>query len=277
MSVDTVRIGDVVLTRVGYADVLLDAARVGLTPEEVGAVAWAEPTWADHGQVRAGAAAWIIDDGAARIVVDPAFAADEILRNDADAAAHQEAFASILSAAGFPRESVTHAVATHFEGVGMLGWRNDDGSWSPFFPNAPILLSQRELDAFDAGFSRDVIGGFEALRAEGAVRAVTGDRSAITDAVSIEFTGCHSPGHQIVRVESGGDAAVVVGHLAVSPLHLATGECPPEHVDPAGAYAQLVAMRDSGCLLLGPLWPAPGAGRWDGARLVAIAPSTTIA
>ena len=93
----------------------------------------------------------MIESGDARIVVDPAFAADEILRNDNDAAAHQEAFAALLAAAGFPRESFTHAIATHYEGVGMLAWRNDDGSWERFFPNAPILMSQRELDAIDAG------------------------------------------------------------------------------------------------------------------------------
>ena len=98
--------------------------------------------WADGAEVRAGVAAWVIESGDARIVVDPACSADEILRNDNDAAAHQEAFAALLEAAGFPRESFTHAIATHYEGVGMLAWRNDDGSWERFFPNAPILISQ---------------------------------------------------------------------------------------------------------------------------------------
>ena len=36
---------------------------------------------------------------------------------------------ALLTSAGFPRESFTHAIATHYEGVGMLAWRNDDGSW----------------------------------------------------------------------------------------------------------------------------------------------------
>ena len=69
------------------------------------------------------------------------------------------------------------------------------------------------------------------LRAQGALQAVTDDEP-LTDDVSIEFTGGHTPGHQIVRVGSGGEQAVIVGHLAVSALHLATGECPPEHMDP---------------------------------------------
>ena len=151
MTTNTIRVGDVQLTRVGYADVGIDPARVGLTPEQVAAVTWAEPLWADGNEVRAGAAVWVIQDGDARIAVDPAQAADEIIRTDDDAAFHQEAFAALLEAAGMPRESFTHAISTHVEGIGMWAWRNDDGSWAPFFPNAPILVPQRELDAIDRG------------------------------------------------------------------------------------------------------------------------------
>jgi glyoxylase-like metal-dependent hydrolase (beta-lactamase superfamily II) len=269
MSLNTVRVGDVLLTRVGYADVSIEPGRVGLSADDVAGVTWAEPLWAHGGEVRAGAAVWVIESGDARIVVDPAFAADEILRNDNDAAAHQEAFAALLAGAGFPRESITHAIATHYEGVGMLAWRNDDGSWERFFPNAPILMSQRELDAIDAGAvpSESVM---PRLRAQGALRGVS-DHEQLTDAVSIELTGGHTPGHQIVRVSSGGAQAVIVGHLAVSALHLATGECPPEHMDPAGANTALEKLLAEDAVLIGPLWPAPGAGRWNGRALVAVA------
>jgi glyoxylase-like metal-dependent hydrolase (beta-lactamase superfamily II) len=269
MSTNSFRIGDVELTRVGYADVEVDPARVGLTPEQVVGVKWGEPLWAEGAQIRAGAAAWVIESGAARIVVDPAFAADDILRNDNDAAAHQEAFAALLESAGFPRESFTHAVATHYEGVGMLAWRNDDGSWERFFPNAPILISQRELDAIDGGaFHMEPI--MPRLRAQGALQAVIEDSTPLTGDVSIEHTGGHTPGHQILRVSSGGEQAVVVGHLAVSALHLATGECPPEHMDPGLANAELEKLLAEDAVLIGPLWPAPGAGRWDGERLTPV-------
>lgn len=268
MSTNIVRVGEVTLTRVGYADVGVAPAVVGLSAEDVAGVAWAEPLWAAGGEVRVGAAAWVIDSGKARIVVDPAFAADGILRNDADAGAHQEAFAALLAAAGFPRETFTHAIATHYEGVGMLAWRNDDGSWARFFPNAPILMSQRELDAIDAGavFTEAVM---PQLRAQGALRGVS-DHEILTHDVSIELTGGHSPGHQIVRVSSGGEQAVIVGHLAVSALHLATGECPPEHMDPAGANTALEKLLAEDAVLIGPLWPAPGAGRWNGRELVPV-------
>lgn len=271
MSVDSIRIGNVELTRVGYADIGVDPARVGLSVEQVRDVLWAEPTWADGDQVRAGAAAWVIQSGDARIVVDPAGAADEILRSESDAAMHQQAFASLLEAAGLPRETFTHAIATHLDGIGMLAWRNEDGSWGPFFPNAPILMAQRELDAIDEQVIAPL--GVEALgelRALDVVQPVTTDHLRVTDDVSIEFTGGHNPGHQIVRISSGGQHAVMLGHLAVSALHVATGRCARQHCDPDRALATLDTLLDEDAVLIGSLWPAPGAGRWDGRKLVPV-------
>ncbi len=206
---------------------------------------------------------WIIESGDARIAVDPAQAADDILRSEADAEAHQTAFAALLAAAGFPRESITHAIATHAEGVGMWAWRTDDGAWVPFFPNATILVDQRELDAIDDGTHPSADDArFARLREQGAVRAVT---RAVTDEVTVEVVGAHSPGHLLVWINSGADTAVMVGHLALSPLHFATGECPQQHPDPPAAEGVLERLRGIDALLIGPLWPTPGAGYWVGA------------
>jgi glyoxylase-like metal-dependent hydrolase (beta-lactamase superfamily II) len=268
MTTNTIRVGAVELTRVAYADVEIDPARVGLTPEQVAAVDWADPTWAVGDQLRAGAAVWVIQDGDARIAVDPAQAADEIIRTDADASFHQEAFAAILAAAGVPRESFTHSISTHVEGIGMWAWRNDDGSWAPFFPNAPILVPQRELDAIDRGENPSPVhAAFAELRALGATRAVA-DGERVTEHVSLEHAGAHTPGHQFVRIESGGEQAVMVGHIAVTPLHLVTGPCPQQHPLPDEAQARIEALLADDAWLIGPLWPTPGAGRWDGKRLV---------
>jgi glyoxylase-like metal-dependent hydrolase (beta-lactamase superfamily II) len=269
MTTHTIRIGNVELTRVGYADIGIDPARVGLTTGQVTAVTWAEPLWADGNEVRAGAAVWVIQDGDARIAVDPAQAADEIIRNDDDAALHQDAFAALLEAAGMPRESFTHAISTHVEGIGMWAWRNDDGSWVPFFPNAPIMVPQRELDAIDRGeHPSPVHVAFTQLRALGAYQAVS-DGERVTAHVSLEHVGAHTPGHQFVRISSDGEQAMMVGHLAVSPLHLVTGPCPQQHPRPDEAQLRIEALLEEDALLIGPLWPTPGAGRWDGKQLVA--------
>ena len=264
----TLRIGDATLTRVSYAEVEVEPAQVGLTTEEVASAA-APAEWVSNGKPRASASAWIIEHDDARIVVDPAGAVDAILRNDNDAAAHQHAFASLLDAAGYPRDRITHAVATHLDGVGMLAWRDDDGAWVPFFPNAPILMTQTELDGIDqlpfepAG--RKVLAE---LQADGAVRGV-GDHESITSAVSIEVTGGHSPGHAIVRIRSGGDQAIMVGHLALTPLHLGRVD-PDGHVELERAMAARRALLAEDAILIGPLWPAPAAGHWNGTQLVPV-------
>jgi hypothetical protein len=87
-----------------------------------------------------------------------------------------------------------------------------------------------------------------------------------------EVTGAHCPGHAALHfAEPGraGVAATMLGHLAVSPLHLATGECPGQHPEPARAWSALRAIADDGRIVIGPLWPTPGFGRWIDERLVA--------
>jgi glyoxylase-like metal-dependent hydrolase (beta-lactamase superfamily II) len=270
MTTNAIRVGAVELTRVGYVDVGIDPARVGLTPVQVAAVPWAEPTWANGDELLAGAAVWVIQDGDARIAVDPAQAADEIIRTDDDAAAHQDAFAAILEAAGMPRESFTHAISTHVEGIGMWAWRNDDGSWAPFFPNAPLLIAQGELDAIDAGeHPSPVHPAFRELRVVGALQPVSAGEH-VSDHVSLEHVGAHTPGHLFVRIDSDGESAVMVGHVVVTPLHLVTGPCPQQHPRPDEAQARIDVLLTEDALLIGPLWPTPGAGRWDGERLVPI-------
>ena len=176
----------------------------------------------------------------------------------------------MLADTGMPRESVTHAVMTHAEGIGMWAWRDGD-TWTPFFPNAPLYASRVELDALDAGvhpaaeYAMAAHPGLQALRAQGVVRAVDGG-DEIVPGVRVEVVGGHTPGHMALHIESGGDAAIMLGHLTVSPLHLATGECPQQHPDPVLVERWLDGVRHENALLIGPLWPAPGAGRWvDGA------------
>ena len=125
MSVGTTRysVGEATLVRVPYADVLVDADVVGLTRDQVLAAGWAAPTWAEGGQVRVGAAVWIIESEGRRIAVDPAQAADDILRTGPDAEFHQQAVADVLEAAGYPRESIDTVIATHIDGIGMIAWR----------------------------------------------------------------------------------------------------------------------------------------------------------
>jgi hypothetical protein len=275
--VDVLRfpVGDAALVRVPYVDVLVDAEVVGLTPDLVAASAWAQPTWAEGDQVRVGAAVWIIQSDGRRIVVDPTQAADGILRTGSDAAVHQEAVAGALTAAGFPRESIDTVIASHIDGIGMIAWR-DDERWTPFFPNAEVLLSERELAAIADDGPYEPQGGDALLELDrqGAVRAI-GDEHAVTSEVSTTWVGEHSPGHLLVDVTSGDETATLIGHLALSPVHCVSGE-PGPHLNPAGAARLLQRLGDGRRTLVGPLWPAPGAIRWSGSEVTTVEPDAAV-
>ena len=272
------RVGDVGLTRVSYFDVPLDPAVVQLTADEVASFTWATPTWAAaDGQVLVGQALWVIEAGGRVIVVDPCGASDQFLRTGPEAFGHQEAVLAAMRDAGFEPERVDTVVLSHLDGIGMAAAVEPDGGWAPLFPNARIVMTATELEWLlsDAGWG----AGLDALRALVARGVVDGvdDAHALADAVSLRHTGGHSVGHAVVRVHSGGRTAILLGHLALSPLQLATGECTNLHVDSARAAAALDAILAEATvgdtLLIGPLWPFPGAVFATGGRIVAATPA----
>jgi hypothetical protein len=268
VKTQTITIGNATLTRVGYVDVAIAPEVAGLTAADFAEIPWRSPLWADGAQLRAGAAAWFADIAGKRIAFDPVQAADDVLRADRETeAAQQAAIAGLFAAAGFARESVDLLVMTHIEGVGMVAWHNADGSWSPFFPNAHVLVSDVNLAAFlDASPQPgDELQqrAWQALLEQGRVDTYS-DGDSIVEGLSAEVRGGHCPGHAVLHFNdaAGNPSATMLGHLAISPIHLATGECPAQHSDPHVAWQALRAAADDGRLLIGPLWPTPGFGRW---------------
>jgi len=273
VNIQRLALDSVTLTRVGYSDVTLPRERLGLGADDFARAPWRSPLWTDDGEnVRVGAAVWFADVDGRRIAFDPFQTADRVLRADRAAEEfHQTAIAGILAEAGFPRESVDLVVLTHIEGVGMVGWRNADGSWSPFFPSARVLLSDVEMRLFLAAPKSDDIQS-EAWHAliELGVVGTYADHEHIASGVSADIRGAHGPGHALLHFGTA-DAprASFIGHLAVSPLHLISGECAALQEDPAAAWALLQRTVADARLLIGPLWPTPGYGRWENGAFVA--------
>jgi glyoxylase-like metal-dependent hydrolase (beta-lactamase superfamily II) len=253
------------LTRVPYFDVPLDAEIIGFTSPRVAEVPWGIPNWATpDGRVLVGQAVWVIEAPGHTLVVDPCGAADAFLRSGPEAASHEAAVVSALASAGFPVDIVDSVLMSHLDGIGMVGSPGAEGRWSAMFPQARVVISERELAHVDA---HPEIGGSEALRdlrTEGVVDGTVLPYE-IAPGVSMELTGGHSPGHALVRI---GDGAVFLGHLAINPIQVRGGIMPDQHVDPSQAFTELervlawAAERDA--LVIGPLWPEPGAARVAG-------------
>jgi hypothetical protein len=253
-------VGEVVLTRVPYFDVALDADVVRLSGDQIAAIDWATPYWstADR-RVLIGQAVWVVDSGGHLIVVDPCLAADRFLRSGPEAVVHQEAVLAALRAAGFPPERVEFVVLSHLDGIGMAAVVTPEGGWAPAFPNARVVMTRAELEWLAGGSELAVnTGGHAALDAlieQGCVDAVE-DGHPLTAEVRFELTHAHSVGHAFLRIESGGENATFLGHLALSPMNVVDGN-PPAETDALQRLIADAAARDS--LVVGPLWPFPGA------------------
>jgi len=272
------RVGEVELARVPYFDIALDPGVVHVTAEQIAALDWATPHWAsaDH-QVLIGQAVWVIVSEERLIVVDPCLAADQFLRSGPDAVGHQDEVLSALRDAGFPPERVDVVVLSHLDGIGMAAVVAPDGGWAPAFPNARVVMMAAELEwlaARDRAFTPGGLAALNALIDQGVVDGVE-DGHEITGEVRLELTGAHSAGHAFVRVESGGESATFLGHLALSPINVATADSSAANVEAAREAEVLerlvaeAAARDT--LIVGPLWPFPGAVYATGAGVVTAA------
>lgn len=264
-DVQTFAVGAARLTRVPYFDVDLPCEAVSLTEDEIAAVPWAEPVWcAGPAQVRVGQVFWVIESERDTIVVDPCCASDPFLRSGTEAVAHQDAAFAAFAAAGFDPAAVDVVVMSHLDGIGMNALTDGDGGWSPAFPNAPIVLSTQEWERVE---TRDGVAGVEALRALHAAGAAdpVDLPYRITNEVRLVASGGHTAGHATVEVESRGERAVLIGHLAVNPVHAGVTAAATLHDDPdlgvAALRAALLDAANDDALVIGPLWPTPGAAR----------------
>jgi glyoxylase-like metal-dependent hydrolase (beta-lactamase superfamily II) len=267
------RVGAVELTRVPYFDVALDPAVAQATAEQVQSLDWATPTWATAtGQVLIGQAAWIVESQDRMIVIDPCGAADQFIRSGPEAIGHQEAVLGAIRDAGVPPERVDTVVLSHLDGIGMAAVVDTEGHWTPAFPNARIVMMAAELDFLSGDGRAQGLDALTALLAQGAVDGVD-DGYELTDEVSLELVGGHSPGHAIMWIRSDGNGAAFVGHLLLNPVNVALGDRSMLHLDGARATQAIDALvadaRAHETLLVGPLWPFPGAGYAEGDRITA--------
>lgn len=274
MANSTLQLAHGTLTRVGYLDVPIPAEFVGLNEGMVKDVAWGEPTWSDAGQIRFGAATWIADINDTRIALDPIMAADAFLRATPETEMEQQKVINDnFKKAGYPVESVDIVLLTHFDGVGAVGLHAEDGSWSPFFPNAKILISEAVLDGVTNPVEiKDLSAedaAFAALIAAGHIHTFA-DAEEVQPGITADVSGAHGVGHTVFHFALEGDAvsAAFIGHLAVSPLHLLAGPCEGLHADPVAADKVLHGIATSDRTLIGPLWPTPGYGTWTEGRLI---------
>lgn len=172
----------------------------------------------------------------------------------------------------FDPADVDFVVNTHLDGLGWNAVPDGEG-WRLAFPNATYLYPIEDVDSVERGDNRgDEAHEFRHLATLTEVTAVD-ESLSLTPSVSVRRSGGHGRGHQVVRIESGGDVAVHLGHLVVDPGQFPNPDYAAEdNLDaPAVRCRQLGAIADEGGLAITALVGGPGGGRvirdGDGFRL----------
>jgi glyoxylase-like metal-dependent hydrolase (beta-lactamase superfamily II) len=154
-----------------------------------------------------------------------------------------------LAKASITASDVDVVVITHVHDDHIGGTVSSDGE--PAFPNARYVVNRLDLEwlralARENEDDRAVWDGLLApLVSESVIQTIDGDRE-IASGIRIRHLPGHTPGHQVVHVDGGGDSLVLSGDTINHPaqLHgpsLATG---PDEDVPAAARARSALVRE---------------------------------
>jgi glyoxylase-like metal-dependent hydrolase (beta-lactamase superfamily II) len=176
----------------------------------------------EHGDIWLGLNCVVIRSGSQVILVDTGFG-DGPLGADPDLVRKDAGLSLALRLQGIDRGEVKLVVNTHLHddhAGGNLTW--EAGNPRPAFVNASYLVQRDERDfalsghlATEGLYTPDDV---RALDVSGQLRTHVGDVQ-IAPGISVKKAPGHTPGHQIVVVESRDETVAVTGDLAPMALH----------------------------------------------------------
>lgn len=264
-------IGDVSIAALVEGEYLFPCSFLlpGATVEEIAAIQWAIPDFADaEGGLRLAVQAFLIRTPSLRIIVDTCMGNDKQRSGGAGNMLSTDML-DRLTACGFGREEVDVVLCTHLH-LDHVGWNTmrEGGEWVPTFPCARYLISRTEYefakeqrDGDDPALFADSV---QPIADVGLLDLVDGSHR-LCDEIALVPTPGHTPGHVSVTIESRGARAVISGDVFHNPVQIAS---PGWHsfadADPRDATAtrraMLSSLADSATLLIGTHFPSPTAG-----------------
>lgn len=273
------QVGEVKITRIvemevagGTKFLLPQATRDAVRPIE-----WLAPYFMDEaGNLIMSIHALVVDTPKHRIIVDTCVGNNKE-RPIPGWNNLQLPFLEDLEKAGYPAETIDTVLCTHLH-VDHVGWNTMlvDGDWVPTFPEARYLMGREEYnywnDENDEASYGNVMGdSVRPVFDAGLVDLVETDHR-VCDEVWLEPTPGHTPGHVSVRIESGGEHALITGDCIHHPCQMARIEWSSSaDYDPEAAMVTrkdlLSKYCDQDMLVIGTHFATPTAGyiRSDGA------------
>ncbi|CDO32963.1 MBL fold metallo-hydrolase [Mycolicibacterium porcinum] len=233
-------------------------------PSELGS--WLHPHYVDDaGNLLVAIQSFLIESGDELVVVDCCFGEGHDLPYQIPMDPDQ--YRQSLAEAGFGPADVTTVVCTHLhlDHAGRNTSRRD-GAWVPTYPNATYLVTAEEYTSWrdSSAPNRAAAEAVEPLVAHDVLRLTEMDH-AITDEIRLLATPGHTSGHAAVRIESGGDVAIISGDVIHHPVQITHPEVRalPDDDPAAAAVTRARLLRDVAdeqALLFGTHFAAPTAG-----------------
>jgi glyoxylase-like metal-dependent hydrolase (beta-lactamase superfamily II) len=223
-KVGKVKITQIVeLETVGSTRFILPSA----TNDAIQKLPWLVPHFATvEGRLKMSIHSLVVETPSRRIVVDTGLGNDKEGRGVPIWNHRDTPFLEMMTAAGFPPDSIDTVVCTHLH-VDHVGWNTKltDGKWVPTFANARYVFGKTEYEYWrdhstepnkSAVFHDSVKPIVEAGKAD-----LVASDAKICDEISLISTPGHSPGHISVHITSAGEQGLLAGDAAHHPCQMA--------------------------------------------------------
>lgn len=273
MGLQTWQIGEARITKVIEMEQQWPGSALipNVTPEAILSHDWLLGPFADptSGRVRLSFHAFCIEVGDEKIVVDTCAGNDKVRPDFGALAGLQTDFLDRMVEAGFGPDDVTTVLCTHLH-VDHVGWNTHlvGDVWTPTFPKARYLFGAREWAHWrvEPQVYGDVVGDSIQPCIDAGLADLVESDLRLNDAVSLEPTPGHTPGHHSVRISSGGLDAVITGDVTHHPVQFQRLDWASEpDVDKARATATRRSFAERYCdghtIVLGTHFGGPSCGR----------------
>ena len=144
---------------------------------------------------------------------------------EADAPGHRSMLDAALAQAGFSAADVKTVINTHlhFDHAGGNTMLGADGAIEPAFPNARYVVHGGELEYATRSNERTSASYFprnwDPLRATGQLEVVDG-RAEVLPGIRMRPTPGHTPHHQSIVIDGGGETAVFLADVCPTAAHV---------------------------------------------------------
>lgn len=211
---------------------------------------------------------YLLESDGVRVVVDTGLADQGLPRT---AVNDEGQLLDCMDEAGVDPASIDFVVHTHLH-FDHVGWntRPEDGSPVPTFVNAKHVIQRPEWEYWtgeDRGFpGPDYERSLGPLEARGMIELVDAEERELAPGIAALPAFGHTPGHQVVRIDSEGVRAYVLGDACHVVMHVCeTGWSDLADVDHVTGDATRAALMqrvdDEGALVIACHFPFPGIGR----------------